>query len=575
MRLWLRYFYVCLPIAVGANGFKVSEQSLNGTALGSAYIAGARGADASYYNPANMGFNNDWGENQSEFEVTSTVINIPAFQFMVPSTNQGLYSITSLKIDKSKENMLAIVQALGLGSLASEIGKTLVDGGLKTVMELVQNLQNLTNQKVTTVASLPSNQVVRGWTGTTNFVLPKFFYKTRTHNGFTFGGSFTAPSGLGMKWNGLGGEFLQNVFIMMVELAPSMSYTLNNRFSVGVSARGLYATGSFNNTVYVPLHGASVLTGDQILGLPNNVFSQQVPSSMRTQLASIGDTAATNCKADMDQNSPQCQVFYNQLKMVMKNSGLQEAISDLYGTSQVVQQSNGSAWSGGYKIAASMRIFNSGMFSIVYNSSATFNMKGSLTALTKLGPSLGNVLTKGSLNINVSLPQVINIAYAHEFFKHHLRVEGVYERTFWSQGNKFLVTPDFANASYQGIGGTVQFLSSSTLKKMVGLADFNSVMNMGAGWRDTNTFRIGTTYMGRNLRLMGALSYDQAPSPQDAIGIPDSNGYTIAFGAKYNFRGFDIGWGGTFTFKSNRKSYYQSNNIGQLRIFSASLGYRW
>ncbi|GMB92619.1 Outer membrane protein P1 OmpP1 [Helicobacter bizzozeronii] len=574
----MRVYLILLALVSGclrANGFKISEQSLNGTALGSAYIAGARGADASYYNPANMGFSNDWGENQSEFEVTSTVINIPAFKFMVPSTNQGLYSVTSLKIDKSKENMLAIVNALGLGSLASNIGQKLITGGLKTVMNLVQHLQNLTNQKVTTVASVPDAQVVSGWTGTTNFVLPKFFYKTRTHNGFTFGGSFTAPSGLGMKWHGLGGEFLQNVFIMMVELAPSVSYTLGNRFSIGVSGRGLYATGSFDNTVYVPLHGASVLTGDQILGLPNNVFSQQVPSSMRGQLAQIGDKAAANCTTNMDQNSPQCQVFYNQLKKVMQYSGLQEAISDLYGTSKVVQQSNGSSWGGGYKLAASMRVFNNGMFSVVYTSSVTFNMRGNLTALTQLGPSLGNVLTKGHLNINVSLPEVINIAYAHEFFKHRLRVEGVYERTFWSQGNKFLVTPDFANASYQGIGGAVQSLNSATLKKMVGLADFSGVMNMGAGWRDTNTFRIGTTYMGRSLRLMGALAYDQAPSPQDAIGIPDSNGYTIAFGAKYNFRGFDIGWGGTFTFKSNRNSYYQSNDIGQLRIFSASLGYRW
>lgn len=131
---------------------------------------------------------------------------------------------------------------------------------------------NLTNQKVVTLASSPDTQIVNGWTGTTNFVLPKFFYKTRTHNGFTFGGSFSAPSGLGMKWNGKGGEFLHDVFIMMVELAPSMSYTVNNRFSVGVGLRGLYATGSFNNTVYVPLEGASVLSAEQILNLPNNVL---------------------------------------------------------------------------------------------------------------------------------------------------------------------------------------------------------------------------------------------------------------------------------------------------------------
>ncbi|WP_407927409.1 OmpP1/FadL family transporter [Helicobacter vulpis] len=575
MHWWWRSCVVLVPMLGQANGFKISEQSLNGTALNSAYIAGARGADASYYNPANMGFNNDWGENESEFEITSTVINIPAFKFMVPGTNQGLYSETSLVMNPSDANNAAIINILGLGGVATSAAQKLIDGGIPALKQLINNLQGLTSQKVTTVASLPSAQVVSGWTGTTNFVLPKFFYKTRNHNGFTFGGSFTAPSGLGMKWNGQGGEFLQNVFIMMVELAPSVSYTIGDRFSVGVSGRGLYATGKFDNTVYVPLHGASVLSGSQIVGLPNNVFSQQVPSSMRAQLASIGYRPAMQCTAEMNQNSPVCETYYNGLKQIMRYSGLQEAISDLYGTSQVVQQSNGSSWGGGYKIGASMRVFENGMFSVVYNSSVTFNMRGGLTALTKLGPSLGNVLTRGHLNINVSLPQVINIAYAHEFFKHHLRVEGVYERTFWSQGNKFLVTPDFANASYQGIGGTVQFLSAATLKNMVGLADFSGVMNMGAGWRDTNTFRLGTTYMGRNLRLMGALSYDQAPSPQDAIGIPDSNGYSIAFGAKYNFRGFDIGWGGTFTFKSNRDSYYQSKDIGQLRIFSASLGYRW
>jgi len=39
-----------------AGGYKIPEQSLKGTALGAAYIANANGADASYYNPANMVF---------------------------------------------------------------------------------------------------------------------------------------------------------------------------------------------------------------------------------------------------------------------------------------------------------------------------------------------------------------------------------------------------------------------------------------------------------------------------------------------------------------------------------------
>ncbi|GAA8360541.1 OmpP1/FadL family transporter [Helicobacter pylori] len=565
-----------LPLLSHANGFKIQEQSLNGTALGSAYVAGARGADASFYNPANMGFTNDWGENKDEFEMTTTVINIPAFSFKVPTTNQGLYSVTSLEIDKSQQNILGIINTIGLGNILKALGNTAATNGLQQAFNRVQGLMNLTNQKVVTLASKPDTQIVNGWTGTTNFVLPKFFYKTRTHNGFTFGGSFTAPSGLGMKWNGKGGEFLHDVFIMMVELAPSMSYTVNKRFSVGVGLRGLYATGSFNNTVYVPLEGASVLSADQILNLPNNVFADQVPSNMMTLLGNIGYQPALNCqKAGGDMSDQSCQEFYNGLKKIMGYSGLVKASANLYGTTQVVQKSNGQGISGGYRVGSSLRIFDHGMFSVVYNSSVTFNMKGGLVAITELGPSLGSVLTKGNLNINVSLPQTLSLAYAHQFFKDHLRIEGVFERTFWSQGNKFLVTPDFANATYKGLSGTVASLDSETLKRMVGLANFKSVMNMGAGWRDTNTFRLGVTYMGKSLRLMGAIDYDQAPSPQDAIGIPDSNGYTVAFGTKYNFRGFDLGVAGSFTFKSNRSSLYQSPTIGQLRIFSASLGYRW
>lgn len=96
--------------------------------------------------------------------------------------------------------------------------------------------------------------------GMINFVLFKFFYKMRMYNGFIFGGSFIVFSGLGMKWNGKGGEFLYDVFIMMVEFVFSMSYIINKRFFVGVGLRGFYVIGSFNNIVYVFLEGVLVLS---------------------------------------------------------------------------------------------------------------------------------------------------------------------------------------------------------------------------------------------------------------------------------------------------------------------------
>lgn len=556
MKKLLWFFAIISPFAFG-NGFKIQEQSLNGTALSSAYIAGARGADASYYNPANMGFDNDWGEDKSEFELATSLITIPGFKFNVPTTNEGLYSQTTLHFDSTIDGL---------------INNSLIKSLLPSLKDL--------KDPITLYHSSPDEQVVSGATGDTNFILPKFFYKSRTHNGFTFGASFVAPSGLAMNWTGKGGEFLQDVFIMMVEFAPSISYTIGNRFSIGFAPRILYAMGSFNNVVYVPLdkdHKGIQLSGDQVNNLTNDEISGLIPESIKNQIGPLlGNSFIAGLAGlfgGVQLKNPDGSVNWKALM-----SGVQSETTNLYGTSKVYQQSEGKDLSMGYRLAASLRVFDNGMFSVVYNSPVKFNMQGSLSATTYIGGAIGNVLTQTDLNIAVTMPEILTIAYAHEFFRRHLRVEGVYERTFWSRGSKFLVTPDFDNATYTGLSGMVannKVFSSNTLKNMVGLADFAGVSNMGAGWRDTNTFRLGVTYTGKNLRLMGSLAYDQAPSPQDKIGIPDSDGYMVGVGGKYNFRGFDVGLAYSVTFKDNRRSMYQSDGLGQLKIATMSLGYRW
>lgn len=546
-----------------ANGFKIQEQSLNGTALSSAYIAGARGADASYYNPANMGFENDWGENKSEFELATSLITIPGFKFDVPTTNQGLYSETHLKFNSTLNGLInnPIIQTL-LPSL----------GDLTKPIKLYH--------------TSPDQQVVPGSTGDTNFILPKLFYKSRTHNGFTFGASFIAPSGLAMNWVGKGGEFLQDVFIMMIEFAPSVSYTIGNRFSIGFAPRVLYAMGSFNNVVYVPLdkHKMGIsLDPSQIQNLTNSEVAGLIPESIKNQIGPILSNPLIEKTAELagvNLKIPGC-TSKNPLDCVNWTSlmsGVTSETTNLFGTAQVYQKSDGKALSAGYRVAASLRVFDNGMFSVVYNSPVKFNMQGNLSATTHIGGAIGDVLTTGNLNIAVTMPEILTLAYAHTFLRNHLRVEGVYERTFWSRGSKFLVTPDFENATYKGLSGMVantNVFNSDTLKGMVGLADFAGVMNMGAGWRDTNTYRLGVTYMGKSLRVMGSLAYDEAPSPQDKIGIPDSDGYMVGAGVKYNFRGFDLGVAYSVTFKDNRRSMYQSDGLGQLKIATMSLGYRW
>jgi len=62
---------------LNASGWRIPEQSLNSTALSAAYVAGANGADASYYNPANMA----WMSEGSEVESAFTYIKLPSIKY--------------------------------------------------------------------------------------------------------------------------------------------------------------------------------------------------------------------------------------------------------------------------------------------------------------------------------------------------------------------------------------------------------------------------------------------------------------------------------------------------------------
>ena len=63
----------CVATTIYAAGYKIPEQSLNSVALSAAYVANANGADASYYNPANM----VWNDDQNLLEFGLTYINLP------------------------------------------------------------------------------------------------------------------------------------------------------------------------------------------------------------------------------------------------------------------------------------------------------------------------------------------------------------------------------------------------------------------------------------------------------------------------------------------------------------------
>ena len=83
--------------ALLAGGYNIPEQSMNGAALSAAYVANAHGADAAYYNPANMVFNAGKGS----FEVDLTYIHLTAIK--ADGTYAGFFPYN---IESKKENFL-------------------------------------------------------------------------------------------------------------------------------------------------------------------------------------------------------------------------------------------------------------------------------------------------------------------------------------------------------------------------------------------------------------------------------------------------------------------------------------
>ncbi|MDR2081640.1 MAG: OmpP1/FadL family transporter [Campylobacteraceae bacterium] len=67
-----------LSSSVLASGYKIPEQSLSGLALGAANIAAVDGADASYYNPANMAF---LDADKSELQLFATYVHLPKMTY--------------------------------------------------------------------------------------------------------------------------------------------------------------------------------------------------------------------------------------------------------------------------------------------------------------------------------------------------------------------------------------------------------------------------------------------------------------------------------------------------------------
>jgi long-chain fatty acid transport protein len=81
-------FLSAAAATVMAGGYAIPESSINATALSAAYVANAHGADAAYYNPAAMVYNED----ANLLEVDATYIGLSKIHY---ASTSGTYNIDS------------------------------------------------------------------------------------------------------------------------------------------------------------------------------------------------------------------------------------------------------------------------------------------------------------------------------------------------------------------------------------------------------------------------------------------------------------------------------------------------
>lgn len=93
----------CLPFTTAAwgAGYKLPETSTNATALSAAYVANAKGPDASYYNPAGMALDQGGAALQGDL----TLVHLPSIEFDGTQTIPGIGAIAASD-DSETENFL-------------------------------------------------------------------------------------------------------------------------------------------------------------------------------------------------------------------------------------------------------------------------------------------------------------------------------------------------------------------------------------------------------------------------------------------------------------------------------------
>ena len=226
-----------------------------------------------------------------------------------------------------------------------------------------------------------------------------------------------------------------------------------------------------------------------------------------------------------------------------------EAVQEVPGALPASQDIKGNRVNFGYNAAITYKPTSNLSLAATYRSKVNMNLKGDTDINAPAHPrgAFPSGSYSGSAKLSVPLPASLNLALSYKIANTTLLFD--FERTYWSAWKEL----DF---NYPG--------ASAAHYRNPFFAAFDA--SKKRDWKDSNAYRIGVAHDATDkLRLMGAVTFDEAASRADTTGfdLPDTK--AVIYAAGFNYKFTDVLELGASYFYQDRKArdvHYYSNASG-------------
>ena len=212
------------------------------------------------------------------------------------------------------------------------------------------------------------------------------------------------------------------------------------------------------------------------------------------------------------------------LRVVYTDGTVRAYAQDNHNNMLYAENMEGDSFDVGYNLAIAYRPQPQTVLSVTYRSNVDLTVEGSAKGGV---PAYGIAWYDTDADVEVPLPATLACAVSHDFGR--VRVEAVYERTFWSEYEKL----DF-NFDDPGI----EAVFGKPIDKK---------------WNDTDTFRLGITWhVDERWDMLFGYAWDESPIPERTLGfeLPDSDAQIFSVGSMIRI---DDNWEAGFAMLYDKK----------------------